>query len=471
MPVANWFPKGENSNDDGWRLDIVSLLAVIGESSMESHSQALTSSWTCILPRIIPAPQALLKPSRPTRMPQVNAIVVGIHNGMRVDTLNYFPNIIHPIEDLNAFSFKVLEITHRQKPIDEPQQHPPHRLPHHTPKEKAKKNSSSTSVDMGMLETGANLRLPRRATTFNHIARVVTGKEKKPRVPPKTLSPLNLLTVLSFLLTVGLVVFAAVDRDGTALVALGTISLATSIVGYASWWQPVLMKRINKTIVPPGDLIIRTREGAFLLVKCDEDVARELYTGTEECEYYVGTQLYRILVGFGTFLLMVSVVLLGNCIFAMQAAIGASYIVLNGAFWGASLIKKEAFWDLSNYNWVDVTPVDARDGDRTRMLPRQEHGHQFEEMPNFTRTMWYAIRETRKIGWVKRGGAAPNTDEWDQWLKEAEKNAIAGNREWDASKALKDIINAVPKPDTEEVGLDVAEQHVPAYEVPAPSQR
>lgn len=75
--MASWFPAGTNS-DGGWRLDIVSLLAVIGESSIEEHSQALTSSWTCILPRIIPAPQVLLKPARPTRMPQVSAAVVGV---------------------------------------------------------------------------------------------------------------------------------------------------------------------------------------------------------------------------------------------------------------------------------------------------------------------------------------------------------------------------------------------------------
>ena len=65
--ASQWFPVGKGG-ENGWRLDIVSLLAVIGESSMESHSQALTSSWTCILPRIIPAPQALLKATRPSRL-------------------------------------------------------------------------------------------------------------------------------------------------------------------------------------------------------------------------------------------------------------------------------------------------------------------------------------------------------------------------------------------------------------------
>lgn len=65
--MSNWFPFGKNGNEEGWRFDIVSLLAVIGENSIEAHSQALTSSWTCMLPRLIPAPQVLLKPARPNR--------------------------------------------------------------------------------------------------------------------------------------------------------------------------------------------------------------------------------------------------------------------------------------------------------------------------------------------------------------------------------------------------------------------
>ncbi|KFX87552.1 hypothetical protein V490_08165, partial [Pseudogymnoascus sp. VKM F-3557] len=100
-----WWPVGKD-NQNGWRLDIVSLLAVIGESSMAEHSQAMTASWIGCLPRIIPAPQVLLKPSRPTRMPHSNASVVGVENGIQVSTLNYFPNILHPIEDLAPFAFR-----------------------------------------------------------------------------------------------------------------------------------------------------------------------------------------------------------------------------------------------------------------------------------------------------------------------------------------------------------------------------
>ncbi|KAF8866843.1 hypothetical protein BDZ45DRAFT_639245 [Acephala macrosclerotiorum] len=453
--AAIWFPVGRN-NENGWRLDIVSLLAVIGESSIESHSQALTSSWTCILPRIIPAPQVLLKPSRPTRMPVTNATVVGVHNGTSVPSLNYFPNIIHPLDELRQFEFKVVRITHKHKSEGGEGVQKAEKIP-------SKLDfSASTSVDLGAIENGPSPPLE-GPTVRRTLTRMVTMHEKdKPRVPPRIFSPLNILSVLSFVTTIGLIIWAALIKDGTAVVALGTISLVSSVVGYASWWEPVLMKRNFKSKVPAGDVIIRTREGAFLLVICDEDVARELYTGTEECQYYVKSIPYRMLVGLGTFLLMVSVVLLGNCTFPMQAAIGTAYIILNGSFWGASLIPKKMFWDLSNYEFNEVTPVDARGAEKLQ-------ADTLEGRASFTRTMWYAIRETKKIGWVKRSGAAPSTHEWNKWLELAEKKAQAGERTWNAVEMRESIVGqaeSTPKP-----GQDLAEQHVPALEIPGPENR
>ena len=456
--MSSWFPKGRD-DEGGWRLDIVSLLAVIGESSMEEHAQVLTSSWIGMLPRIIPAPQALLKPTRPTRMPQVNAAVVGVHNGTLIPTLNYFPNIIHPIEDLPPLSFKVLEIKHKSL------------LEGEAPASGSGDKSTSTSVDLPSVENGPGPAVPRRRTVIHHITERFTQIPVPPRtlIPSRKLSPLNLLSFGSSMLTIGLVIWAALIRDATALAALGTISFATFVVGYASWWSPVLTERISRSKVPPGDVVIRTREGAFLLVRCNENVARELYTGTEECTYYVHKKAYRILVAIGTFLLMISVVLLGNCHFTMQAAIGVSYIVLNGAFWAASLINKNLFWDLSTYEWKDVTPPDARNA-------HIQQGGSLSGKPSFTRTMWYAIRETKKIGWVRSGGAAPYTAEWDKWLALADENAKAGVRNWDAVGQREGIVGHSDAPQqavqaAQADSKDTAEQHAPAMEIPAPDKR
>lgn len=251
-----------------------------------------------------------------------------------------------------------------------------------------------------------------------------------PHVPASTFSPLNVLNVLSFLLTIGLLIWALLIQDGVACLALFTISMASSIVGLASKWTPTLMERTSKTKdVPPGDVVIRTREGAIVVVKCDEEIARELYNGTEECEYFVGPKPYRGLVGVGTVLVMVSVILLGNCSWTMQAAIGIAYVVLNGLFWGAALIPKSAAWDLSLYKVDKITPIDAREAENTQRLGDPEGE------VSFTRTLWYAIRETGDVGWVYETGAAPKTKAWDRWLAQAKNQIDSGNRNWHAVEA------------------------------------
>ncbi|KAL8987175.1 MAG: hypothetical protein Q9177_003593 [Variospora cf. flavescens] len=68
------------------RLDIVSILAVLGESNIKIHAQAITASRFCLLPRLFPAPQALLRESRPKRLPYVEEVTVyGVRTGEKRD--------------------------------------------------------------------------------------------------------------------------------------------------------------------------------------------------------------------------------------------------------------------------------------------------------------------------------------------------------------------------------------------------
>ncbi|OBT68429.1 hypothetical protein VE03_02843 [Pseudogymnoascus sp. 23342-1-I1] len=421
-----WWPVGKD-NQNGWRLDIVSLLAVIGESSMAEHSQAMTASWIGCLPRIIPAPQVLLKPTRPTRMPHSHASVVGVKNGIQVPTLNYFPNILHPVEDLAPFSFRVYTIKHSRQALA------------------AKDDTKSWRA----MNSRHNTTLPRHngfsTTARNFLRRAWLRRrpdEEKapiplqplkpaPHVPARTLSPLNLLSIFSCVVTWVIFGVALYNNDAIACLALVAISLVSTIVGYASLWSPQLMRRTSGAVVPEGDVVIRTREGAFIVVKCDENVARELYTGTEECTYLVHSiRAYRTLIGIATFILMLAVVLLGNCNFNQQAAIGSAYIVLNGLYWAASLVPKRKFWDLKLYELADVTPDECRDADRA------QEGWRPDDVPSFTRTMWYAIRVTGEVGWVRTSGAAPKTREWMRWLAAAEEQVKGRKPGWERWKAV-----------------------------------
>lgn len=497
-PVATWFPVSKES----WGLDVVTLLAVIGESSMEDHAQPITASVLCLLPRILPAPQALLKSKRPTRLPTYNAQMVGVHNGVALDSVGFFANIIHPLDDQAPYSFKVLEIKHRDdvflgtKPQKGPLvgrlwQHllgkrklaaPKHKLERppseHAAPEKDKREGGKgvkfdVDVEKGDHQPEPTMGIKRRRTAkekvTDFIANPTLTPTTRPAVPPAWSSPIHVASVASFVMTMLIFGLTAYWKDGNALIAIFIISVQASLVGYASWWRPRLMVRPpHTTNVPPGDMMIRTREGAFLLVKCTEEVARELYTGTEDCEYHVGPKTYRFLMAMATMLLMVGVVLLGNTRLEAQVLISGSYIALNGAYWLLGMLPRRYFWDLSRYEWEDITPPDAKNSDK----PVNEMNNGVEGYPSFTRTLWYAIRETKSTGWVERSGAAPSTSQWKQWLREAGENAHK-NRNWPAVSRKDEIMRqningANSSPGGPEA--DHAAQHAPLREVQPDSE-
>lgn len=522
-PLSQWFPAGQN-NSPGWRLDVVTLLAVIGESSVAEHSQAITASFLCLLPRIIPAPQALLKPSRPMRLPEVRAKTAGVYNGVVLDSVGFFADILHPLDQLHPFEFKVLEITHtdlneaggytadaervgrgrwwrvrrvfgRTGTEGFAQGRRKSGLRRTPPlgsegtsngKEKevvtrtgtlATGASADVTLDVNDPENGGVLPQPgvRRRQTVSekmtdYLANpTLVNTAKRPAVPATWNSPVHILSFFSCLLSFALVGTAVYWKDGTAIVAVGAISVASSVVGYASWWQPMLMNRSHTNQVPRGDVVIRTREGAFVLIKCTEEVARELYSGTEECSYKVGDRTYPAYMGIGTVLLMISVVLLGNCNWNSQVFIGASYILLNGLYWAIGLLPKRSFWDMSRYNCKDITPTDARKAHTATDESNPREGYQ-----SYTRTLWYAIRETKKTGWVIRSGAAPETKQWRDWLKEADQAAKKKKRDWPSverkDEIMKDFIaeerdGADTEAETDGEVVDMAKQAAPLYQV------
>ncbi|KAI2610085.1 uncharacterized protein GGS25DRAFT_487377 [Hypoxylon fragiforme] len=512
--AGRWFSSDINGAEGpwGWRLDVVTLLAVIGESSVAEHAQTITASIFCLFPRIVPAPQAFLKPSRPLRLPETTAKMTGVYSGVVLDTVGFFANIIHPLDELSAFSFRVLRIKHtdrnnaggvqvpaslangskylskfysqRRSHTSSSHEHTslprPPLLDEETKGDTPIANmgfSSSTDVEAGPPVPGITKRITMREKMQDFAANpTLATTAKRPAIPAKLLSPVHILSIFSVVLTASIIGFAAHYQDGTAILAVSLIALASSVVGWASWWKPVLMHRSHNNKVPEGDMIIRTRKGAFLLVKCTEEVARELYSGTEECEYHVSSRAYRVLMGTGTCVLMVSVILLGNCKWNSQIFIGASYITLNGLYWALGLLPKRFFWDLGRYDIQDITPPEAQ-GAETTTGPDQR-----EDVKSFTRTLWYAIRETKRTAWVNRSGAAPITPQWRTWLAEAEQAANRGEKKWPAV-ARKDDIMKMSDAEIEDLNRtpvatipaqhldDEAKQAVPAVEVQIQNSR
>ncbi|KAF9889134.1 hypothetical protein FE257_007623 [Aspergillus nanangensis] len=357
----SWFPTTLDSGEQSWRFDIVSLLAVIGGSTIEKHKQSITASPFAGFPRLLPAPDTLLDTDRPIRLPSVgDVVIIGIYSGTRTNELNFFANVIHDAESLAPYEFRSYNITYATPDIE-------------------KEDAAKTEIN----------------------------------IPVRTLSALNGVTVLSILMTVGLFVWAGVIHDGVALVGLFSMSLSTSTACLSGQWRPRLSKRPTGGRVPPGDLVIKTRGGAFIVVHCREEITRELYAGMDTCQYVFTGRPHQLLLASSTVLLMASIILFSNCGRTMQIAVGVVYIILNILYWAMALLTSpQHTWDMRRYRVEETQSV---------------------QTGNYTEVLWRAIRDTGEIKWVKKGDLAPATKYWKGWLKEAQDNCK--NENWDAVAA------------------------------------
>ncbi|PLB48308.1 hypothetical protein P170DRAFT_456874 [Aspergillus steynii IBT 23096] len=319
-----------------WKFDLVGLLAIIGESIIDEVVQPLTASRTVLLPRLLPAPHALIRPSRRAALPSTPVTVVGIHTGIQLQSVPYFPSIIHQLDLIQPFEFQEMSI--KMAYTEEPASH----------------------------------------GTHDKLATV------------RALAPLKVITIL--------------------IVAIPLVSFASSFHSAASFWQSDAKPRVSGTN-PPGDLALRTREGAFIVVHCSQEVARLLYTGEGRCRYVAGAA-YRVLIYVGTLFLMVGIVVMSNCSWTMQVTLGISYLALNVVYMFCALtpeVSRLWHWELRMIDAVMNTTIQSS---------------------NYTEVLWHGIRATKSIEWIKKGGFAPATKAWDKWLDEAVRNCE--NPGWDA---------------------------------------
>ncbi|KFZ13744.1 hypothetical protein V501_03545 [Pseudogymnoascus sp. VKM F-4519 (FW-2642)] len=369
-----------NSRND-WKLDAVGLLAVIGETTTETCVEPMTASYLCLLPRLIPAPQALIRPNRRLALSGVSAAVTGIYNGILQPQLSYIANQISPIANLDPLTVRVLRIKHRdQKNEGSSSLDPP-------------RNTSTTRAD-GDSERGQSPPLPRR-TTFADVKASL-----QPIMRAKNMSPHNILSVASCLLTIGLLVWAIIIGDGPATLAIILLAITTTLFCAASLWR-LPLRRTRSSKVPAGDVAIRTRQGAFLIIQCNENVARELYSSPDEVFQLITTG-FSPCIGCGTVIFMVAVILMGNSTWTMQAALAVTYLLLNAVYWFVALMPSTTHWEFPSYEICDVTPEDIKYAHRFDMT-KNPH-------PSFTNSLWKAILVSKEIRWVRRSGAIPDTD-------------------------------------------------------------
>lgn len=89
-----------------------------------------------------------------------------------------------------------------------------------------------------------------------------------------------------------------------SLLATLLLSFLSTLTGVANKSKLKLPQR-RPGAAPRGDTVIRYPNGSYLVVRCDEDVARELYFAPEEIEYQLSNPArYRLVSLLGTIVLM-----------------------------------------------------------------------------------------------------------------------------------------------------------------------
>jgi hypothetical protein len=270
----------------------------------------------------------------------------------------------------------------------------------------------------------------------------------------KSVAPLTFVLFVGFALSAFLLAHSIVWRDGMSIVATCLLSLLSSLIGLGNKWTLQLPRRKVKTgKVPRGDVVIRYPKGSFLVVRCDEDVARELYFAPSEIEYLLkSAPAYRILSLVGTMMLMGGVICLANAQIQVQIAWAGSYMLLGAAYWIVAALPGKLHWDTSCYK---VTNECLSDSDmNAKGYPSINK--------TFTQALWKAIVVAKNTSWVMKSSACPDTQAWQDWLNAARacskdvKLADKENREgvktwdvpaWDPQACLAELLDDQAKAD------------------------
>lgn len=392
------------SSFDDLQLDIVGIVAILGEASTLRVSQIAALSWYHELPRLMPAPQALLKHSLEKRLPIEPGRVVGAYSGNVNQELNFFCQLLHPRE-LKDYEVEFVTVKKR------------------------------------------------------------IGMEDRPPYEVHPASSLLALSLLGSALSITLVVLSVVYNDGWALIGTILLSLTSTLVGFASRWKLEVKQppKDRLTKIHRSDVVIfYPRTGAFRIVRCSEFEAR-LYFTAERCKSLLNDTWYRVFALSGTLTLIFGLISIGNAQTIMQVTFAATYVLLNIAYWLASAVGSHKHWihsydvqvhdfelpppamppPLSTQDEITASPrsvkrttfqdvdqeknIDIVENIRRRTTTRfrttsfQRRYTDSVRFANtkriFTTALWEAVALTGTSYWLTRTNIAPKNDVWDKWIR------------------------------------------------------
>lgn len=339
-----------------FQIDVVGFLAILGEGSISANAHIITFTKRCLVPRLLPAPQVLLPAQRPENLKVKEAYVTAVESGNISACINRVAHVLIDAEDMHRNETRCVRIVRNPECPDRP-------------------------------------------------------------IRPERLSLLLAVNILGLSCSVGLLVASIVLKDGMSMLATLCLSFLSSLTGIANHWDlvakdPAIQPKPDE-ILPRGDLVVRYPNGSFLVVKCNEQVARELYFTREDIKYTMIQRrgIYRTISLTGTLLLMLGVIFLANATKALQFAWAVIYVLLNAAYWSFAALPKRFHWDLDRYKVTEIA------------IERPNFNHN-----RFTDALFEAILFAQGADWARIGeAAAPRTKIWDDWLDEAEAVALSCN--------------------------------------------
>lgn len=321
--------------------------------AIETNAQTTALSDLSYLPRLVPAPQALIRHDRPERLrPREVARVVSSHSGNSKEQLNHVASLLH--------------------------------------------HTGNTMEDY--------------AVKAYEVHETLGNNGKRPEVKSRTTGPLSFLALLGFFMSLTLLVVSIEKEDGMSLLATLSLSFVSTIIGIGSRWKLTLPKRRDTRKIPRSDVIIKYPQGAFIVVKCSEEIQRELYWHVEKCDYRVPLRVYRILSLVATLLLMAGVIFLANASILLQILWAGAYVILNAAYWAVAALPQNLHWDLAAFECNE--------------LEIQGFGEPGYDKPTrFTDALWLVVAITKASSWAQDFDIAPKSEDWAEWLRKAELQA------------------------------------------------
>jgi hypothetical protein len=344
---------------DDWSLDVVNILAFLGEHNILATSQQICMSRLCFLPRLIPAPQGLLAERARNLRSVDNIEVQGVNSGNQRPTLNYFANVLHGDGTwLGPYTTRVLEI------------------------------------------------------------KIICDG---PPIRPRLLSPLNLIAMISFTVSVGIAAWAIIIGDGVGLTGVLIMSMTTPLlcIGLKSSWSTPRRRMSLHAPRPQSWVVYRLPNGSITVVRCDEEVARLLYFHPDGINYTLSSYSGRGISGIaGGMMLVGSLVLFSNATWTIKAALVIAYTVLNLLYWLAAIFPARWSWHMDF-----------------------EVKEELIQNSTFTQGLWSAMWASQAVDWVLQGDHAPNTDAWKEWIEKARDALSRPREEFNSQRVLGDIMS------------------------------